>query len=86
MNNHYYEFIEQFYEIATKLELPVPTIDQYGRFVMEYNTFVLNFRDSVAELKRMARTEIEPPSVKLARELSGSKPLEATQEGGGAYL
>ena len=73
MNNHYYDFVQQFYEIAEKVEIPPETIDQYGRFVVEYNTFVQNFRDSIAELKKVARTEIEPPSVKLGRELSRVK-------------
>ncbi len=73
INNHYYEFIEQFYEIADKFETPRETIDQYNRFVMEYNAFVQNFRDAITELKAAARTEIEPPSVKLARELPVTK-------------
>ena len=72
-NSHYYEFIEQFYEIAQKVEIPVATIDQYNRFVMEYNSFVQNFRENIAALKKIARTEIEPPSAKLARELLGVK-------------
>ncbi|MFC1864382.1 hypothetical protein ACFLYG_00950 [Chloroflexota bacterium] len=76
LNNHYYEFVEQFYEIADKIEIPLPTKDQYNRFAVEYNTFVQNFRDSIAELKKTARTEIEPPGVKLARELSVVKPLK----------
>ena len=80
INNHYYEFIEQFYEIAEKVEIPPATIDQYNRFVVEYNTFAQNFRDSIAELKKVAKTEIEPPSVNLARELSVVKPPQATQE------
>ncbi|MBA7687915.1 hypothetical protein ES703_96389 [subsurface metagenome] len=80
VNSHYYEFIEQFYEIAEKVEILPETIDQYNRFVMEYNIFVQNFWDSIAELKKTARTEIEPPSVKLARELSGVKPPQATQD------
>lgn len=81
MNNHYYDFVEQFYEIAEKVEIPPATKDQYNRFVMEYNSFVQNFRDNIAELKKVAKTEIEPPSAKLARELSGVKPPQATQEG-----
>jgi len=81
LNNHYYEFIQQFYEIAEKIETPKETIDQYNRFAVEYNTYVQNFQDSIAELKKTSKTEIEPPSVKLARELSGVKPSQATQEG-----
>jgi len=81
ISSHYHEFVEQFYEVAEKIELPQETIDQYNRFVMEYNAFVQNFRDSISELKKFARTEIEPPSVKLARELSGVKSLQTTQEG-----
>jgi len=69
MNNRYYEFVQQFYEIAEKLEVPPETVNQYNRFVMEYNTFVYNFRDSIAELKEAVHTEIEPPGVKLANEL-----------------
>ena len=69
VTSHYYEFIEQFCEIAEKVEIPRETIDQYNRFVMEYNAFVQNFRESITELKKFASTEIEPPSVKLAREL-----------------
>jgi hypothetical protein len=69
MNDHYYEFIEQFYEIAAKVEIPREAIDQYGRFVAEYNAFVQDFRDIISELRKVARTGIEPPSVKFAREL-----------------
>jgi len=69
VNSHYYEFIEQFYEIAEKVEIPREAIDQYNRFVMEYNAFVQDFRDNISELRKIAKTEIEPPSVKFAREL-----------------
>lgn len=68
----YHEFIEQFYEIAEKVELPPETIEQYNRFVVEYNTFVEQFRDSISQMKKLARIEIEPPSVKLAYEVSAS--------------
>lgn len=78
VNNHYYELIEQFYEITQKVEIPPETREQYNRFVVEYNTFVGSFRDNIAELKKTARTEIEPPSVKLARELSLVPPPKAT--------
>ena len=69
INSHYFEFIEQFYEVAEKFETPREIIDQYNRFVMEYNAFAQSFRDTITELKTAARTEIEPPSVKFAREL-----------------
>ncbi len=82
VNNHYYEFVEQFYEIAEKIEIPPETIDQYNRFVMEYNAFVQNLRDNIAELKKVAKTEIEPPSVKLAKELSVVKSFQATDDEG----
>jgi len=81
ISNHYHEFVEQFYEVAEKVELPQETIDQYNRFVVEYNAFVQNFRDSISELKKFARTEIEPPSVKFAQELSVIKSPQTTQEG-----
>ncbi len=70
VNSHYYEFIEQFYEIAERIEIPRETIDQYNRFVAEYNAFAQDFRDNISELKKIAKTEIEPPSVKFAKELS----------------
>ena len=70
VNSHYYEFVEQFYGVAEKVEIPQETIDQYNRFVMEYNAFAQDFRDSISQLKKVAGTEIEPPSVKFAKELS----------------
>ncbi len=81
LTNHYYEFVEQFYEIAEKIDIPPATRDQYNRFVVEYNSFVQNFRETVAELKRVAGTEIEPPSIKLAKELTGIKPMYASPDG-----
>ncbi len=73
VNNHYYEFIEQFYEVAGTVEIPKETKDQYNRMVMEYNAFAQEFRDSISELKKITRTEIEPPSVRFAQELSPAK-------------
>jgi len=73
INNHYCEFIEQFYEIAVKVKIPQETIDQYNRFVMEYNAFVQDFRENISQLTKVAKTEIEPPSVKFAKELAGVK-------------
>ena len=69
ITSHYYDFVEQFYEVGEKVEIPPETIDQYNKFVMEYNAFAQNFRDNITELRNIARTGIEPPSVKLAREL-----------------
>ena len=70
VNTHYYDFVEQFYEVAEKVEVPRETVDQYNRFVVEYNAFVQDFRDNIGQLRKVARTEIEPPSVKFAKELS----------------
>ena len=70
MNGHYYEFTEQFYEVAEKVKLPQETIAQYNRFVMEYNAFAQEFRDNISHFKKITRTEIEPPSVRFARELA----------------
>jgi len=78
MTSLYHEFTEQFYEIAEKMEIPAETIDQYRKFTMEYNAFVEQFRDSISEIKKITRTEIEPPSVKPAYELSGI-PIIQTQ-------
>lgn len=69
ITSRYFDFVEQFYEVAEKVEIPPETIDQYNKFVMEYNAFAQNFRDNITELRNIARTEIEPPSVKLAQEL-----------------
>ncbi len=80
INTHYYEFIEQFYEVAEKVEIPQETVDQYNRFVVEYNAFAQDFQNNISELRKVARTQIEPPSVKLAKELSGVKPVQATRK------
>jgi len=69
VNNHYYEFIEQFYEVAEKVEIPPETRDQYNRLVVEYNAFAQEFRESISHLRQVTRTEIEPPSVRFAQEL-----------------
>jgi len=73
INNHYYDFTDQFCEIADKFEVPRNVVEQYNRFVTEYNAFVENFRNAIMELKNIARTQIEAPSVKLARELPGKR-------------
>ncbi len=78
VNTHYHEFIEQFYEIAQKVEIPKETIAQYNRFVVEYNAFAQDFRDNISELKKVAKTEIEPPSVKFAKELPGGMQLSTS--------
>jgi hypothetical protein len=73
INSHYHEFTEQFYELSEKFEVPQEIVDQYNRFAVEYNTFVQSFRDTITELRNTARTEIEAPSVKFARELPAGK-------------
>ncbi len=70
INNHYYEFVEQFSEIAQRFEVPKETIERYRKFTEEYNLFVESFRDAINELKTIARTQLEAPSVKTARELA----------------
>lgn len=74
INSHYNEFMEQFYEVAQSMELPPELIVQYNRLVEEYNAFVQQFRDNIAELRRVARTEIEPPSVNFAKAIPDTKP------------
>ena len=69
INSHYCEFIEQFCEVAEYVEIPRETIDLYNRFVVEYNAFAQDFRDNISELRKVANTEIEPPSVKFAKEV-----------------
>jgi hypothetical protein len=73
MNSHYYEFMEQFHEVSQSIEIPQETIDQYNRLVEEYNAFIQHFRDNIAELRRIARTEIEPPSVQFAKPIAGRR-------------
>jgi len=73
INNHYFEYVEQFYEIAESMEIPPETAAQYQKFVAEYNTFVQDFRDVISELKQVAKTAVEPPSVKFARELTNKR-------------
>ena len=80
MNNHYYEFVEQFYEVAAKVSIPQETVGQYNRFVTEYNAFASDFRDNISELRKIIKAGIEPPSVKLAKELSAAKPVQTIQE------
>jgi hypothetical protein len=80
ITSHYHEFIEQFYEVAESIEIPKETIDQYNRLVEEYNAFVQNFRDNLAEMRRVARTEIEPPSVKFAKALPGKQATPQEEE------
>jgi len=70
MNTHYYEFVEQFYEIARDVEIPKETSEQYERFVMEYNAFIQDFRETISELGKVARTGIEPPSLRMAPQLT----------------
>jgi len=79
INSHYYEFTEQFYEIAEKFEVPQEILYQYNRFVVEYNAFVQNFRDTITELVHVARTQIEAPSVKFARELPVLEPRSSIE-------
>ena len=55
--------------MAEKFEVPKEIVDQYNRFAVEYNAFIQNFRDTITELRNVARTQIEAPSVKFAREL-----------------
>jgi hypothetical protein len=81
INNHYYEYIEQFYEVAEKFPLPADLITQYKKFAEEYNIFVQSFRDTLSDLKNIARIQIEAPSIKLARELTGKKKQAGPSEG-----
>ena len=81
MNNHYFEFIEQFYEIAEKMpDIPPSTMDQYNRFAVEYNNWVADFQFNIAELRKTADTQIEPPSVKMAPELPGAQPVRSFRD------
>ena len=72
INNHYYEFVEQFSEIAQRFEVPKETVERYRKFTEEYNLFVESFRDAINELKTIARTQLEAPSVKTARDLAAA--------------
>ncbi len=76
INSHYYEFVDQFYEVAASVEIPRELTDQYNKFVIEYNIFVEDFRAYVSKLKQDTKTGIEPPSVKLARALAPLPPVD----------
>ena len=71
MNNLYYEFIEQFHEIAEKVEIPPETLEQYNRFSLEYNAFAENFRSFASDSLKAGKTEIEAPSIKSTMETRG---------------
>jgi hypothetical protein len=73
LNNHYYDFVEQFYEIAAKYEVAPSVIDDYRKFILEYNGFVERFREAITELRKVARTPLEAPGVKLAPEPPAKK-------------
>ena len=45
-------------------------------FVIEYNSFAEQFRELIGELKQVAHTEVEPPSVKLAHEVLTTPPAK----------
>lgn len=70
MNNHYYELVEQFHEIGQKVIISLESRERYNTFVVEYNAYVQNLRDLIADLKQVVRTEIETPSVNFAKELA----------------
>jgi hypothetical protein len=80
INNLYYEYIEQFCEVVEKIEVPEEAKEQYGKFVVEYNVFVAQFRELISEMRKVARTEIEPPSIKTAREVTPFKPQQSTSK------
>jgi len=69
INNLYKEFVDQFQEIASKVEIPLETIEQYHKFISEYNAFVRNFCAFVSDSLKAGKTEIEPPSIKEAQEV-----------------
>ena len=70
VTNHYNEFMEQFYEVAENVEMPREAINMYNRLAVEYNAFAQDFRENISELRNVVSTEIEPPSVKFAKEIS----------------
>jgi hypothetical protein len=73
INNHYYEFVEQFHEVAEKYGVPANVADDYRRFAVEYNGFVESFRAAITELKKARHTHLEAPGVKLAPDLAAKK-------------
>jgi hypothetical protein len=73
INNHYYEFVEQFREVAAKYEVPPNVTEDYRRFAVEYNGFVESFREAITGLKKAHGTHLEAPGVKLAPELAVKK-------------
>jgi len=66
LNNHYFEYIEQFREIAEKVNLPTEMIEQYNRFSAEYNSYTNSFREIIASSHKSGKTNIEADSIKDA--------------------
>lgn len=66
LNSLYYEFVVQFQEVAESVDVPPETVEQYNKFVNEYNAFTENLRTFIGDALEMGKTEIEAPSVKDA--------------------
>jgi len=66
LNNLYHEYIEQFRDIAEKVELPTEIIEQYNRFSAEYNSFTNSFRELINLALKSGKTELDANSVKDA--------------------
>jgi hypothetical protein len=73
INNHYYEFIGQFQEVAARYEVPANVSEEYRRFAMEYNGFVERFREAITGLQKAGGTHLEAPGVKLAPEAAARR-------------
>lgn len=66
----YHELVEQFRDIGEKANIPADAITAYNTFVVEYNTFIRELQAFLSELRNKGYSEIEPPSLRLAHELT----------------
>lgn len=80
INSLYYEFVEQFQEIAESVDIPPETTEQYNKFVNEYNAFTENLRTFISDCLEMGKTEIEAPSVKDAAPVTQMARFEAKKK------
>ena len=69
INDLYYDFVEEFYRKASKEAVTKSDEESYNKLVTEYNAFVQNLRNYIAEFKKVAKIGIEPQSAKFAKEL-----------------
>jgi hypothetical protein len=69
MNHSYFQLVRAFREKANVLQIPKNLEDEYNKFVTEYNEFVRNLRNTVAEASGVLHLSVDPKSIEFADEL-----------------